>query len=494
MPINSNILLGIQPYQAPDPINMLAKMAAIQNAQQEQQMNALKMQEFQRGVADQNALKDWLANGGMAREPIGALRHGAAGRQAYEAWVKGQKEQSDAAHSRAQTDKLNLETMLTKLDRAQKDLASTNSVADAAALTQHYVSIGFMSPADAARTIEGLPKTDAEFPVWRDNERMRMLTVSEQLKRTDPTIHWADLGGAIVPVQGNPNAPNVGRMLPNSSALPKTQTPDNAATTATSAANNAATISAANARNAATIASQEKIAQLNREATAANLAPSNVTIVDPANPDRMIAVDARRYAPGATVGDKGVLGVAGKEPAAALRQNAKAEGKAQLAEILDQLELAYQKLDAAGDMPSKDRSGMSNIAASITALPGGQAVARAWGTDAQANRDVISSARMQLMNAIKQATGMSAKQMDSNMELQTWLKSVSDPYQRYDAVQQILDNLRSRYVKDLPTPSRGSEGKIQQGTAPATRTVTRTGTSNGRKVIQYSDGSIEYAD
>jgi hypothetical protein len=30
--------------------------------------------------------------------------------------------------------------------------------------------------------------------------------------------------------------------------------------------------------------------------------------------------------------------------------------------------------------------------------------------------------------------------------------------------------------------------------APAARTVTRTGTLNGRKVVQYSDGSTEYAD
>jgi hypothetical protein len=30
--------------------------------------------------------------------------------------------------------------------------------------------------------------------------------------------------------------------------------------------------------------------------------------------------------------------------------------------------------------------------------------------------------------------------------------------------------------------------------APAQRQIKRTGTANGRKVVEYSDGSIEYAD
>lgn len=37
-------------------------------------------------------------------------------------------------------------------------------------------------------------------------------------------------------------------------------------------------------------------------------------------------------------------------------------------------------------------------------------------------------------------------------------------------------------------------GKVEKKIAKKEKTIVRTGTSNGRKVIEYSDGSIEYAD
>ncbi|MNU46295.1 hypothetical protein D3C71_351540 [compost metagenome] len=44
------------------------------------------------------------------------------------------------------------------------------------------------------------------------------------------------------------------------------------------------------------------------------------------------------------------------------------------------------------------------------------------------------------------------------------------------------------------TPSGGVLSPSQTASPAAARTVTRTGTLNGRKVVQYSDGSTEYAD
>lgn len=50
---------------------------------------------------------------------------------------------------------------------------------------------------------------------------------------------------------------------------------------------------------------------------------------------------------------------------------------------------------------------------------------------------------------------------------------------------------------DIPQGSQGLPNQIIQGQKPQTggqRTIVRTGTMNGRKVVQYSDGSTEYAD
>jgi hypothetical protein len=168
------------------------------------------------------------------------------------------------------------------------------------------------------------------------------------------------------------------------------------------------------------------------------------TIVDPTNSDQMISIDARRYK-GGGMGSPGVVGVSGKEPGAALRKNKKEEGQSSVLDSIEALRASYGALDASGDMPSTKRGIISNVASSVTALPGGQAVARAAGTEAQSHRDVIKSGRLQLLNAIKQASGMSAQQLNSNVELQTWLNAVSDPYQAKETVDKILDQIATKY-------------------------------------------------
>jgi hypothetical protein len=48
---------------------------------------------------------------------------------------------------------------------------------------------------------------------------------------------------------------------------------------------------------------------------------------------------------------------------------------------------------------------------------------------------------MMLLNSIKQATGMSAQQLNSNVELKSWLQAVSDPTQSIETVSKVLNNI-----------------------------------------------------
>lgn len=79
----------------------------------------------------------------------------------------------------------------------------------------------------------------------------------------------------------------------------------------------------------------------------------------------------------------------------------------------------------------------------------------------------------------------------ARQRLVTALETRTNEYQKdYDAARRSYDALAKR---------RGLEPAeiFMNDRAPATaasRTVVRTGTSNGRKVVQYSDGSTEYAD
>ena len=198
------------------------------------------------------------------------------------------------------------------------------------------------------------------------------------------------------------------------------------------------------------------------EGGTADRAPSMTTIVDPTNPNQMLSIDARRYA-GGGVGSVGVIGVSGKEPGAAVRQNKVEAGKTQLADDLENLRASFLTLDKMRAIPSTNRNPLSNIASATAATGIGQILGRATGTEAQVEREVINSARTRLVNSIKNATGMSAQQLNSNVELQTMLKSISDPGQPVQAALRIIEDIENAYVKGAGMPKKNAPG----GGAPA---------------------------
>jgi hypothetical protein len=117
-------------------------------------------------------------------------------------------------------------------------------------------------------------------------------------------------------------------------------------------------------------------------------------------------------------------------------------GRAQATDILDSLGDAYTELDRMKAIPSQQRNAVSNLLSSIAASPVGQVAGRAAGTEAQTQRDIASSARLQLLAAVKNATGLSSQQLNSNVEFTTWLNSLTDPARGIETNKTILENMR----------------------------------------------------
>ena len=67
--IDPSIAMGYKPIQIENPLNQLAAYSQIQGAQQGQQMNMLKMQEYQRGLEEENKLRTLLSGGGDINSP-----------------------------------------------------------------------------------------------------------------------------------------------------------------------------------------------------------------------------------------------------------------------------------------------------------------------------------------------------------------------------------------------------------------------------------------
>jgi hypothetical protein len=131
----------------------------------------------------------------------------------------------------------------------------------------------------------------------------------------------------------------------------------------------------------------------------------------------------------------------------------KADGADDVEVSLTTLRDAYSRLERGGGITSTDNSALGNLIPSASSSVAGQAVGRALGTNNQSARNDIAMARPALLAALMKATGMSAKQMDSNAELKLWLSTATDPTLDVQANRRALDNIERKYLRNGPTPS-----------------------------------------
>jgi hypothetical protein len=105
----------------------------------------------------------------------------------------------------------------------------------------------------------------------------------------------------------------------------------------------------------------------------------------------------------------------------------------------------YNTLKDTGGITSTKESALSNIPAYMASSGLGQSTGKLFGTANQSARNTIAQSRPLLLQAIAKATGMSSKQMDSNTELQMYLKAATDPSLDYEANMTALNQLQDLY-------------------------------------------------
>lgn len=185
-------------------------------------------------------------------------------------------------------------------------------------------------------------------------------------------------------------------------------------------------------------------------------APTLGQIVDPANKDRMLLVNTRTYK-GGSLGSPGVIGVSGKEPTAAGKAERVDAGRETVTSLVTTLRDYYQQLQEAGGITDPDKGTIANVTAGIASSGPGQFVGRMVGTQNQSLRNKITQQRPLLLQAIRRATGMTAKEMDSNVELKMYLAAATDPTLDIKANFAALDKLDELYglsgVKKPSTPT-----------------------------------------
>jgi hypothetical protein len=121
------------------------------------------------------------------------------------------------------------------------------------------------------------------------------------------------------------------------------------------------------------------------------------------------------------------------------------KGQNDVENTLGRMTTLYDKLDELKEIPSEKRGPLENIGAYARGTTLGQEVEKARATPAQSKRNELKSLTRALLNDIKQSTGMSAQEINSNFELKNMLETLSDPTQSIESVKSILGDLSARY-------------------------------------------------
>jgi len=127
---------------------------------------------------------------------------------------------------------------------------------------------------------------------------------------------------------------------------------------------------------------------------------------------------------------------------------------------------AYSRLEKGGGITSTEKGPMDNAMAAASSSALGQAVGKTFGTQNQSARNDVAMMRPALLAAMMKATGMSAKQMDSNAELKLWLSTATDPTLDVESNRRALANIERKYLRasGQGNPGGGASGSFD---APA---------------------------
>lgn len=454
--IDPSIAMGYRPVQIESPINQMAAIAQLEGVRQQQQQNALKMQEYQQQQRERNALARLMGEPGMEfGSDVFMNRVLAEAPSMYEgiATRAAQRENLIAAREarEAQTKEREQKLSKEKFDTAIADIASFTNLGDINADIDKKVLSGELKPEYADRIRSGLPGTDEEIPAWQMKTLRSLLTAKERLTESREQTRVEN---------------EQARLKLEDDRVRETQRHQRAMEniSGTQAERAQKQLEETERHNKAM--EGLRLREVNKPSAAA--APTVTMVLDPNDNTRMLSVDAKTYK-GGSIGSPGVIGIAGKEPAGAKKQEAKETAQENAGAIIAQLRQSFDQLDQLGAITSTQNRPGTNIGAYLSSSGAGQLTGRVLGTEAQSERNKIAQTRPLLMTTIMQAMGLSAKQLDSNAELKLWLSAATDPTLDLEANRSALANLenlltgKGKKENAPPAPKPPAVGTVQDG-------------------------------
>ena len=158
-----------------------------------------------------------------------------------------------------------------------------------------------------------------------------------------------------------------------------------------------------------------------------------------------------------------------------VKQEALLKGKKDVDLILGMLLNDYNALDEMQAIPSDERPVAENLPNYLAGTTLGQEAGKAQATKAQTIRNNVQSNARFLLTAIKNATGMSAQEMNSIPELKALQEAATNPTQSIQSIRSIISNASLIY----------GEGKLNVKDTPKTEAAPKT--DDKPKIAKLSD-------
>ena len=423
MAVNPNIALSFRPPQFESPINMLAQAQQIQGAQQVNQMREMEMRNAQEDRAQANALAQFMAGyqPGVT-DDRGVLAFGRPGQQAYAALGAGAKARAEAKAAEEKA-------------RAEVAAKNTKLLRD---MLPSVTPDTFPAWQQAAKSMlpEFAQMFDGEFSPQR---------VQQLMSTADQFLAQAAERAKVQAIPANATMLQDGKVIGQAAPVPQAPArpfavggavymPDGSFRTPPRAAGGGGGGGAAGG-GAVGPGGRKAPANYQWKADGSGLEPIPGGPADPATKG----------------GGKAATAAAAVE-----------EGRASLLDQTASLQALYSRLNEIGGMTNTQRGAIANAATRAMSSAPGMLAGSFNPGETQVLRENIKNARPMLLQSIKQATGLTSGQLNSNVELQLWLNSVTDPTQPFETAQYTLQNLDKILVTD-PAARAAAWRQIKQG-------------------------------
>jgi hypothetical protein len=207
MALNPNIALGVRPLEVPNQLAQYAQLSQIQNAQNQNRMADMQLQEYERARGEEEGLRNYLTSTDFTKPEnrAGLLKFGKTGRE----YIKSLAEQDTAAltakNVQSQISERDFGLQKKKLDFAWSSVGSAPTPQDAIQRINEGVKNGVFDMKGASADIQKLQNMNPDqYREYRIEKIMGIVDAKDKLGFMLPKTRDRDIGGSIQTIQDNP--------------------------------------------------------------------------------------------------------------------------------------------------------------------------------------------------------------------------------------------------------------------------------------------------